>query len=42
VFYDLTTPWLLAACLVAVGSLAWHLAGRFRARPWLSDAAREG
>jgi cytochrome c biogenesis protein len=28
-------PWLLAACIVAVVSLAWHLWRKFSARPWL-------
>jgi len=37
VFYDWTTPWLLAACLVAMLSLAWHYGSRFAARPWLAD-----
>lgn len=34
VFYDWTLPWLLAACLVAVGSLAVHFWRRFTALPW--------
>ncbi|MBI4936941.1 MAG: hypothetical protein HY846_01735 [Nitrosomonadales bacterium] len=34
VFYDFTLPWLLAACLLAVMSLAWHFRGKFFARPW--------
>lgn len=34
VFYDFTLPWLLAACLLAVMSLAWHFWGKFSARPW--------
>ncbi len=34
VFYDFTLPWLLAACLLAVLSLAWHFWSRFSARPW--------
>ena len=34
VFYDWTLPWLLAACLTAVASLAWHYAARFAAQPW--------
>lgn len=34
VFYDFTLPWLLAACVLAVASLAWHFWGKFSARPW--------
>lgn len=34
VFYDWTMPWLLAACLLAVASLAWHFRRKFAARPW--------
>lgn len=37
VFYDWTMPWVLAACLLAVASLAWHFGRKFAARPW-SDA----
>jgi cytochrome c biogenesis protein len=32
--YDWTIPWLLATCLVAVLSLAWHFWAKFAARPW--------
>lgn len=32
--YDWTLPWLLAACLLAVASLAWHFWCKFSARPW--------
>ena len=35
VFYDRTMPWLLAACIVAVMSLAWHFWAKFASRPWL-------
>lgn len=34
VFYDWTIHWLLAACLLAVGSLAWHFWNKFAAHPW--------
>jgi cytochrome c biogenesis protein len=34
VFYDLTLPWLVAACVLAVASLAWHFWAKFAARPW--------
>lgn len=34
VFYDFTLPWLLAACILAVASLAWHFWRKFSARPW--------
>lgn len=34
VFYDWTIPWLLAACVVAVGSLSWHFWNKFAAKPW--------
>ena len=35
VSYDWTRPWILAACLLAVLSLGWHLWVRFVQRPWL-------
>lgn len=34
VFYDWTLPWLLAACALAVVSLAAHFWRKFTARPW--------
>jgi cytochrome c biogenesis protein len=34
VFYDWTTPWLLAACFLAAASLGWHYWRKFAARPW--------
>jgi len=34
VFYDWTLPWLLAACVTAVASLAWHFARKFARQPW--------
>lgn len=34
VFYDWTLPWLLAACVLAVASLAGHFWQKFAARPW--------
>jgi hypothetical protein len=34
VFYDWTIHWLLAACGLAVGALAWHFWRKFAARPW--------
>ncbi len=34
VFYDWTLPWLLAACALAVASLAWHFWAKFSAQPW--------
>ena len=37
VFYDWTMPWLLAATIVAVISLAWHFWRKFGARPWLES-----
>jgi hypothetical protein len=37
IYWDPTLPWLLAACLVAVGSLGWHFAVRFASRPWRTD-----
>lgn len=42
VFYDFTLPWLLAACLLAVLSLAWHFWGKFSARPWDRPSAGTG
>lgn len=35
--YDWTVPWLLAAGLVAVLSLAWYFWRKFAARPWYMD-----
>ncbi len=37
VFYDWTTPWLLAACVVAVLGLGWHYRQKWAARPWSGD-----
>ncbi len=34
VYYDWTLPWLLAACVLAVASLAWHFLRQFAAQPW--------
>lgn len=34
VLFDPTTPWLAAACAVALGALAWHFWRKFAARPW--------
>ncbi|MGB5081960.1 MAG: cytochrome c biogenesis protein ResB [Burkholderiales bacterium] len=34
VFFDPTLPWLLAACLLAAASLAWHFWRKFAAEPW--------
>lgn len=34
VFYDRTISWLLAACIVAVLSLAWHFWQKFAGHPW--------
>lgn len=34
VFYDWTLPWLLAAGMLAVASLAWHYWRKFAAQPW--------
>jgi cytochrome c biogenesis protein ResB len=40
VFYDWTLDWLVAAAVLAVASLAWHLVAKFRRQPW--DAAIDG
>lgn len=40
VFSDWTTSWLLAACAVAVGSLAWHFWRKFSANPWNRSDSR--
>lgn len=37
VYYDWTVPWLLAASLVAVLSLAWYFWRKYAARPWNPD-----
>lgn len=34
IFYDWTIPWLLAACLLAVGALGAHFWRKFAAKPW--------
>ena len=34
VTYNFTLPWLLAASLLAVLSMAWHFWQKFSARPW--------
>lgn len=34
IFYDWTVPWLLASCVLAIASLAWHFWTKFAARPW--------
>ena len=34
VFYDWTIPWMLAACAVAVLSMAWHFWRKFASTPW--------
>jgi cytochrome c biogenesis protein len=34
IFFDWTIPWLLAACLVAVGALSTHYWRKFAAKPW--------
>lgn len=34
VFYDWTIPWLLAACLAAIGALGAHFWNKFAAKPW--------
>lgn len=34
VFYDWTLPWLFAACVLAVASMAWHFWQKCAAQPW--------
>lgn len=34
VHWDMTLWWLLAVCALAVASLGWYFAAKFRARPW--------
>jgi cytochrome c biogenesis protein len=34
IFYDWTIPWMLAACAMAVVSMAWHFGKKFAATPW--------
>jgi hypothetical protein len=36
-FYDWTIPWMLAACAVAVLSMAWHFWRKFASTPWNAD-----
>lgn len=37
IFYDWTIPWMLAACGVAVFSMAWHFWRKFAATPWNAE-----
>jgi len=37
VFYDWTLPWLFAACMLAVASMAWHFWHKCAAQPWDGD-----
>lgn len=37
VFYDRTIPWMLAACAVAVMSMAWHFWRKFASTPWNAE-----
>ena len=34
VYYDWTVPWLLAASVVAILSMAWHFWSKFASNPW--------
>lgn len=34
VFYDWTMPWLIAACVAAIGALGWHFGRRFARTAW--------
>lgn len=36
-FYDRTIAWLLAACAIAVASLAWHFAAKFLRTSWQEE-----
>jgi hypothetical protein len=36
-FHDWTISWMLAACVVAVLSLAWHFQRKFASTPWNKD-----
>ena len=38
VFYDWTLPWLFAACVFAVASMAWHFWCKCAAQPWDSES----
>jgi cytochrome c biogenesis protein len=38
IFYDWTIPWMLAACAMAVASMAWHFGRKFAAAPWNAEA----
>lgn len=41
VSYDWTTPWLFAACVLAVVALGWHFAAKFRRQPWQAAVGGE-
>ena len=34
IFYDWTSPWMLAACAMAVASMGWHFSKKFASTPW--------
>lgn len=36
-FYDWTIPWMLAACAVAICSIAWHFQRKFASTPWNAE-----
>lgn len=42
VFYDWTIPWMLAACAVAVVSMAWHFWRKFASTPWNVEERIDG
>ncbi|HZW12613.1 MAG TPA: cytochrome c biogenesis protein ResB [Noviherbaspirillum sp.] len=37
VFYDWTIPWILASCIAAIASMAWHFWRKFASKPWNKD-----
>ncbi len=41
IFYDPTMAWMLAASVVSVLGLAWHVLTKFRAVPWDQDFSRK-
>ena len=39
VFYDWTIPWMLAACVVAILSMAGHFGRKFASNPWNTESS---
>jgi hypothetical protein len=40
-FHDWTIPWMLAACAMAICSIAWHFWRKFASTPWNEEKSAE-